>query len=52
MGTKGAFQLYENPVPFFKTIETKNIYNYNITQWFYLLTLVRHDIVHNGQKAQ
>jgi hypothetical protein len=36
---------------FFQKHETKNIYNYNTTLWFNLITLVKHDIVHNGQRA-
>lgn len=50
-GNKGRFSILRKSCLFFQKHEIKNIYSYNVTQWFYLITLVRHDIVHNGQRA-
>lgn len=50
-GNKDRFSILRKSCSFFKKHEVKNIYNYNITLWFNLITLVRHDIVHNGQRA-
>ncbi len=50
-GNKGRFSILRKSCSFFQKHETKNIYNYNISLWFNLITLVRHDIVHNGQRA-
>ena len=35
--------------PHFRTHETKNIHNVNISQWFDLVTMIRHTLVHNRQ---
>jgi len=49
-GNKRRFSILRKSFSFFEQYETKNIYNYNVSLWFNLISLVRHDIVHNGQR--
>ncbi|UYQ93807.1 hypothetical protein MKQ68_01695 [Chitinophaga horti] len=48
---KGLLRIIRKLSLFFKAYEEKNIRQINISQWFDLLTMVRHTAVHNRQKV-
>ena len=49
VNNKGLLAMVRKISPHFRTHETKNIHNVNISQWFDLVTMIRHTLVHNRQ---
>jgi len=46
---KGLLAIVRKVSPHFITYEANNIHEVNISQWFDLLTMIRHTLVHNRQ---
>ncbi len=46
---KGLLSMIRKLSPYFTNHEAHNIHNVNITQWFDLLSMIRHTLVHNRQ---
>lgn len=49
VNNKGLFHIIRKISPHFRKFEYKNIYGVNITQWFDLIAMIRHTLVHNRQ---
>ena len=49
VNNKGLLAMVRKVSPHFKTHETNNIHKVNISQWFDLVTMIRHTLVHNRQ---
>lgn len=47
---KGLIKLTKKISEYFKSYESNNYFNVNIFQWFDLISMVRHTLVHNRQK--
>jgi len=46
---KGLISMTRKLSPYYQQFETKNIYKLNFSQWFDMLSMVRHTLVHNRQ---
>jgi hypothetical protein len=49
VNNKGLLAMIRKISPHFRSHEAKNIYKVNISQWFDLVTMIRHTLVHNRQ---
>jgi hypothetical protein len=49
VNNKGLFHIIRKISPHFREFEYKNIYGVNITQWFDLISMIRHTLVNNRQ---
>lgn len=49
VNNKGLLALVRKLSPHFKSYEIKNIHKVNISQWFDLISMVRHTLIHNRQ---
>jgi len=49
VNNKGLLAMVRKISPHFRTHEAKNIHDVNISQWFDLVTMIRHTLVHNRQ---
>lgn len=49
VNNKGLLAMVRKISPHFRTHEAKNIHGVNISQWFDLVTMIRHTLVHNRQ---
>ena len=49
VNNKGLLAMVRKISPHFRTHESKNIHGVNISQWFDLITMIRHTLVHNRQ---
>jgi len=48
---KGFLKIIRRIAPTFPQFEKKNIYNFNLGNWYNLIDLTRHQIIHNRQQA-
>jgi hypothetical protein len=49
VNNKGLLAMVRKMSPHFRTHESKNFHDVNISQWFDLVTMIRHTLVHNRQ---
>ena len=49
VNNKGLLAMVRKISPHFQIHEVKNIHNVNISQWYDLVTIIRHTLVHNRQ---
>lgn len=49
VNNKGLLAMVRKISPHFQKYESKNIHDVNISQWFDLVTMIRHTLVHNRQ---